>query len=137
MNRKNLILTVIFVVGFVLLFSVESQVKAADKWFVLGQKTIKSADQGVDIKSEGGFFNKKLKQVKLSAEGADVEIKKLVLHYNNRADKEVTTIGVLKAGGQSTPMDAPGRKARLESVTVTYKIAGDAQSAVLKVWGYD
>ena len=137
MNRKNLVLVAILVVGFVLLMNVESRVKAADEWFVLGQKTIKSADQGVDIQSEGGVANKDIKQVKLSAEGADVEIKKLVLRYNNRPDQEVSDIGLLKAGGQSTPMDAPGRKARLESVMVTYKIAGDAQSAVVKVWGYD
>ena len=66
-----------------------------------------------------------------------MQITKLVLRYNNRPDKTVNDIGILKAGGQSTPMDAPGLKARLESVTVTYKIVGGAQSAVLKVWGLD
>jgi hypothetical protein len=137
MNRKNLILVIMFVVGFILTMNVGIQVNAADEWFVLGQKAIKSVDQGVEIKSEGGIGKKDVKQVKLSAEGADVQITKLVLRYNNRSDQEVTTIGTLKAGGQSTPMDAPGRKARLESVTVTYKIVGDAQSAVLKVWGFD
>jgi hypothetical protein len=137
MKWKHLILAAIFVFGFVLIMNIGIQVKAADEWFVLGQKTIKSVDQGVDIKSEGGFAKKDVKQVKLSAEGADVQITKLVLRYNNRSDQEVSTIGILKAGGQSTPMDAPGRKARLESVTVTYKIVGDAQSAVIKVWGFD
>jgi hypothetical protein len=137
MKRKNLILAAIFVVGFLLIMNVEIRVQAADEWFVLGQSTIKSVDQGVDIKSEGGPLNKDIKQVKLSVEGADVQITKLVLRYNNRSDEEVTTIGVVKAGGQSTPIDAPGRKARLESVTVTYKIVGDAPSAVIKVWGYD
>ena len=44
---------------------------------------------------------------------------------------------MLKAGGSTTPKDAPGRKGRLKSVTVTYKIVGDAPTAVLKVWGYD
>jgi hypothetical protein len=73
----------------------------------------------------------------LSVEGADVQITKLFLRYNNRKDEGVSNIGILTAGGQSTPMDAPGRKARLESVTVTYKIVGDAQSAVIKVWGFD
>jgi hypothetical protein len=137
MNRKSLILAAILVVWFVLIMNVETQVKAADEWFVLGQATIKSVDQGVDIKSEGGFLKKDVKQVKLSAEGADVQVTKLVLRYNNRKDEEVSNIGTLKAGGQSTPMDAPGRKARLESVTVTYKIDGAAQSAVIKVWGLD
>jgi hypothetical protein len=38
-------------------------------WFVLGQTTIKSVDQGVAIRSEGGFGKKDVKQVKLSVEG--------------------------------------------------------------------
>lgn len=49
----------------------------------------------------------------------------------------ITDIGVLKAGGQSLPKDAPGRKGRLESATIQYEFVGDAESAVLKLWGYD
>jgi hypothetical protein len=66
-----------------------------------------------------------------------VEIKKVVLGWDNRPDDTITGIGVLKAGGQSTPKDAPGRKARLKSVTVEYAIVGNAQTAMLKVYGFD
>jgi hypothetical protein len=34
---------------------------------------------------------------------------KVVLHWDNRADDTITDIGVLKAGGQTTPKEAPGR----------------------------
>jgi hypothetical protein len=104
---------------------------------VLGEQTLKSVDQGVEIKSEGGRRTKDVKQIKLSVEGADVEMTKVVLHWDNRADDTITDIGVLKAGGQTAPKDAPGRKGRLTSVTVQYKIVGNAPTAVLKVWGYD
>jgi hypothetical protein len=91
----------------------------------------------VDIKSQGGRWEKDIKQTRISVEGADVEITKAVLGWDNRPDDTITDIGVLKAGGSTTPKDAPGRKGRLKSVTVTYKIVGDAPTAVLKVWGYD
>jgi hypothetical protein len=110
---------------------------AADAWFVLGEKTIKSSDPSAQIKSEGGRWEKDVKQVKLSAEGADVQITQLVLNWDNRKDDTLKDVGVLKAGGQTAPADAPGRKGRLTSVTVQYKILGDKPSATLKVWGLD
>jgi hypothetical protein len=109
----------------------------ADEWFVLAEKPIKAADQGVEIESEGGRWAKDVKQTKLSVEGADVELVKVVLRWDNRGDDTITDIGVLKAGGQTVPKDAPGRKGRLNSATVQYKFVGTEESAVLKLWGYD
>jgi hypothetical protein len=85
-------------------------VGAADEWFVLGETTINAVDQGVDIKSQGGRWDKDVKQVKLSVEGADVEITEAVLHWDNRRDDTITDAGVLADGGSTTPRDAPGRK---------------------------
>ena len=110
---------------------------ADDKWFVLGEQTIKAADPSVTIKSEGSRFDKDVKQVKLSVEGADVQITNVVLHWDNRKDDTLTNVGTLKAGGQTAPADAPGRKGRLTAVTVQYKILGDKPTATLKVWGLD
>jgi hypothetical protein len=110
----------------------------ADEWFVLAEQPIKSADQGVEIKSEGGRWAKDIKQTKLSVEGADVEITKVILRWDNRNDEEITDIGVLKAGGQSIAKDAPGRKGRLNGAAVQYKFVSDAvPTATLKLWGLD
>ena len=111
--------------------------RAADEWFVLGEQTIKSADPSAEIKSEGGRWDKDVKQVKLSVEGADVQITNLVLHWDNRKDDKLYNVGILKSGGQTAPNNAPGLKGRLTSVTVQYKILGDAPTANLKVWGFD
>ena len=111
--------------------------RAADQWFMLGEQTIKSVDQGVMIKSQGNRWAKDVKQMRIGVEGADVEIRKVVLSWDNRPDDTITDIGVLKAGGKTTPKEAPGRKARLKSVTVEYKIMTDAPTALLKVEGYD
>jgi len=110
---------------------------AADEWFVLGEQTIKATDPSAQIKSAGNRWDKDVKQVKLSAEGADVQITQLVLNWDNRKDDTLTNVGTLKAGGQTAPADAPGRKGRLTAVTVQYKILGDKPTATLKVWGLD
>ena len=110
---------------------------AADEWFVLGEQTLKSSDPSASIKSVGSRWEKDVKQVKLSAEGADVQITNVVLHWDNRRDDTLKDVGTLKAGGQTAPADAPGRKARLTGVTVNYKILGDKPTANLKVWGLD
>src|SRR6478735_6001995 len=73
----------------------------ADQWFVLAQQSIKSVDPSVAIKSEGGRWHKDVKQVKLSAEGADVQITSIVLQWDNRSDVTMKDVGVLKAGGQT------------------------------------
>ena len=124
-------------VASVVLMGAVGSVRAADEWFMLGQQTIKSVDQGVTIKSQGGRWTKDVKQMRIGVEGADVEIKKVVLGWDNRPDDTITDIGVLKAGGKTTPKEAPGRKARLKSVTVEYKIVSNAPTAVLKIEGYD
>ena len=46
-------------------------------------------------------------------------------------------VGTLKSGGETAPNNAPGRKGRLTSVTIQYKILGGAPTADVKVWGYD
>jgi len=126
----------LYVASIVLVGPVGSA-SAADEWFVLAEKPIKTADPSVEIKSEGGRWEKDVKQVKISVEGADVEISKLVLQWDNRPDDTLTNVGILKSGGQTAPKDAPGRKGRLKGTVVQYKILGDAPTATLKVWGFD
>ena len=99
------------------------ELQAAEEWFVLGEQTIKSTDPSVNINSGGNRWNTDVKWVKLTAEGADVQIEKVVLHWDNRRDDTVTDLGILKSGGQTAAKDAPGRKGRLTRVTVQYQIS--------------
>jgi len=111
---------------------------AKDQWFVLGEMTIKSTDPSARITAEEGKWIKEdVKDVRLSVEGADVEISKVVLHWNNRPDETAWNVGTIKAGGQTAAKSAPGHEGTLGSVTVQYKILNNATSAKLKVWGYD
>src|SRR6185436_19396632 len=89
------------------LLGVVGTARAADEWFVLGEQALKSADPSVEIKSQGDRWKKDVKHVKFSVEGAEVQITKIVLNWDNRPDKTLTDVGTLKAGGQTAPADAP------------------------------
>ena len=124
------------VAAFAVLLGTVSIARAADQWFVLAEQTINSTDPSAEIKSKGGRWKKDVKQVKLSVEGADVQIIKAVLGWDNRPDTTLA-VGTVKAGGQTAATDAPGRKGRLTWVKLQYKIQGKKPSATVKVWGLD
>lgn len=125
-------------VASILVMGVVGTAGAKDAWFVLSEQTIKSTDPSVRITAEEGKWVKEdVKDVKISVEGADVDIKKVILHWNNRPDETEWNIGVVKAGGQTAAKSAPGHEGTLGSVTINYKIVGDAPTAKVKVWGFD
>ena len=134
MKIHNLAAFCVAAASAVLLGAVDSA--RADEWFVMGEQTLNSADPSAEIKTQGNRWQKDVKQVKLSVEGADVEITSVVLGWDNRKDTTLT-VGTLKAGGQTAATDAPGRKGRLTSVKIQYKILGDKPTATVKIWGYD
>ena len=125
------------VTAFAVLLGAVGSARAADEWFVMGEQTLKSADPSVEIKTQGNRWQRDVKQVRLSVEGADVQITQLVLGWDNRPDDTLTDVGTVKAGGQTAPKDAPGRKGRLKSVKIQYKILGDKPTATVKILGLD
>jgi hypothetical protein len=111
---------------------------SADEWFVLREQVVKTMDPSTEIKAEAGkMWKEDIKKTKISVEGADVEITKVVLRWKARKDDTITKVGVVKSGGTTAEKDAPGREATLLSVGVQYKILNNAPAATLKVWGYD
>jgi hypothetical protein len=115
-----------------------SSASAKDQWFVLGEKVVKTMDPSTEIKAEEGkLWKEDIKKTKITVEGADVEITKVVLRWKGRKDDTITKVGVVKSGGATAEKDAPGREATLTSVAVQYKILNNKPTATLKVWGYD
>ena len=124
--------------AFVVLLIALSSASAKDQWFVLSEKVIESMNPSVDIKAEEGkMWKEDIKKTKISVEGADVEISKVVLRWKARKDDTITKVGVVKAGGATAEKDAPGRESTLMSVGLQYKILDNKTKATVKVWGYD
>jgi hypothetical protein len=127
-----------FSLASIILMGIVGTAGAKDEWFLLSEQTIKSTDPSVRITAEEAKWIKEdVKDVRISVEGADVDISKVVLHWNNSPDETVWNVGTVKAGGQTAAKSAPGHEGTLGSVTVNYKILGGATTAKLKVWGYD
>ena len=134
MKINNLAAFCVAAASAVLLGAVDSA--RADEWFVMGEQTLNSANPSAEIQAQGNRWQKDVKQVKLSVEGADVEITSVVLGWDNRKDTTLT-VGTIKAGGQTAATDAPGRKGRLTWVKIQYKILGDKPTATVKILGFD
>ena len=117
MKIKNHNLTAFFVVALSVVLLGTADAGIINKWFVMGEQTISSADPSVEIKTTGSRWKKDVKKVKLSVEGADVQMIKVVLGWDNRAD-DTLAVGTIKAGGETAPKDAPGLKGRLTSVKI-------------------
>ena len=115
MKIHNLAAFCVAAASAVLLGAVDSA--RADEWFVMGEQTLNSANPSAEIQAQGNRWQKDVKQVKLSVEGADVQITSVVLGWDNRKDTTLT-VGTIKAGGQTAATDAPGRKGRLTSVKI-------------------
>ena len=122
----------------VVLLGAFGSASAADQWFVLSEKTVKATDPSTEIKAEAGkLWKEDIKKTKISVEGADVDISKVVLRWKARKDDTITNVGTVKAGGETAPKDAPGRESTLTSVAVQYKILNNKPTATIKVWGMD
>lgn len=134
-RMHNVMGSIVVAAGFALTGLIGSAT-AADQWFVLGEQDISAADPSVTIKSQGGRWDKDVKQVRIAVTGAEVKVTKLVLSWDNRPDDTMTDVGTIKAGGQTAPYNAPGIKGRLTSATISYTIKG-AKTAHIKVMGYD
>ena len=134
MKINNLAAFCVAAASAVLLGAVDSA--RADEWFVMGEQTLNSANPSAEIQAQGNRWQKDVKQVKLSVEGADVQITSVVLGWDNRKDTTLT-VGTIKAGGQTAATDAPGRKGRLTWVKIQYKILGDKPTATVKILGFD
>ena len=68
-----------------------------NKWFVMGEQTINSTDPSVEIKTTGSRWKKDVKRVKLSVEGADVQMIMVVLGWDNRQD-DTLPVGTIRQG---------------------------------------
>ena len=102
----------------------------------MGQQTINATDPSAEIKTEGGRFKKDVKQVRLAVEGADVQLIKVVLGWDNRSDDTIVARN-RKSGGN----DGSERCARTQRAAgmgeAAIQILGKAKNATVKVMGLD
>ena len=78
--------------------------------------------------------------MKISRQGADVDVSKVVLHWNNRPDETVTNVGIMKEGGETAGGVAPGHEGTLtgsDGQRTGPRLNKAPTAKVMTLWGYD
>jgi hypothetical protein len=104
-------------------------------WKVLG---VVKADKGLDrdeikVSSGRGF-----KQIKIKADGADVEIQKLHVIYGSGEPDELDVRKTLKEGATTFPLDLRGSERVIRKIVLWYKTpSSEGKKAIVTIYGND
>lgn len=104
-------------------------------WKVLA---VVKADKGGDRDEVRVTSGRGFRQVKLKADGADVEIQSLHVVYANGEPDKLEVRKVLRAGTTTLPLDLRGAERVIKKVVLWYKTpATESRKAIVTVYGND
>lgn len=116
------------------LTSLATQPVQASGWTVLGEKKVsrRTETDTIHVGTREGLFRK----IQFKVRGADVDFKRVIVHYRNGQTREVVMKGLVRKNSSSRQIDLPGKARSIESVSFWYRTkgAGRAQATVL-LWG--
>lgn len=111
-----------------------AQTSMAAGWEMLGERKVSRRAETDSIKV--GVRDGAFKRIQFKVKGADVEFKKVLVHYKGGATREVSMRDTVRKGGSSRVIDLPGKARVIERVNFWYetKGTGRVQASVL-LWG--
>jgi hypothetical protein len=88
------------------------------RWEYLGQSNVdgRADHDRIRVNRPGAF-----RAIQLQVQGSAIEFNRVVVHFENGADTEVTVRERIRAGGKTRAIDLPGDQRRIESVEVWYE----------------
>ena len=128
--RKSLVLSI-----FILTVLAGATVANA-QWRRLGTKQV---DYRVDHDTINvPFYKGDFRRIQLRVRRAPVRFQRVVVHYRNGGDQELEFRDLIRAGGQTRPIDLTGRERQISSVDLWYETASlGRRKAEVSVWGRD
>lgn len=88
------------------------------RWEYLGQANVDGrADHDVIRVNRAGAF----RAIQLQVQGGAIEFNRVVVHFENGSDTEVSVRERIPAGGKTRNIDLPGDRRRIQSVEVWYE----------------
>ena len=104
-------------------------------WKVLG---VIKADKGLDRDEVRVSSGRGYRQIRLKADGADVEIQKLHVVYGNGQPDELEVRQMLKRGATTFPLDLKGGERIIKKVVLWYKTPSrEDKKAIVTIYGND
>lgn len=117
MQKSFRIIGLLFLLGS-LSFIAEAQGRGQGRWQYLGQSNVDGrADHDVIRVNAGGAF----RSIQLQVSGGTIEFNRVVVHFENGADVDVSVRDQIRAGGKTRAIDLPGDRRRIQSVEVWYE----------------
>lgn len=117
-----------------LLTTLTIQPAQASGWTLLGEKQVsrRTETDTLHVSAREGLFRK----IQFKVRGADVDFKRVIIHYRNGQTREIAMKGLVRKNGSSRQIDLPGKARSIEQVSFWYqtKGTGRAQATVL-LWG--
>ncbi len=116
--RKSFrIIGLLFLLGS-LSFVADAQGRGQGRWQYLGQSNVDGRADHDNIRvNAGGAF----RSIQLQVSGGTIEFNRVVVHFENGADVEVSVRDQIRAGGKTRAIDLPGDRRRIQSVEVWYE----------------
>lgn len=117
MQKSFRIIGLLFLLGSLSLIA-EAQGRGQGRWQYLGQSNVDGrADHDIIRVNAGGAF----RSIQLQVSGGTIEFNRVVVHFENGADVEVSVRDQIRAGGKTRAIDLPGDRRRIQSVEVWYE----------------
>jgi len=104
--------------GVLLVLVLVSPIAHAKHWILLGTAHVdKSEDhKTIHVGNEAGQFRK----IQLRVNGGAVELQRLVVHFGNGTQEELTVADRIRSGGKTPELDLPGERRTIDSVELWY-----------------
>jgi len=106
------------------------------QWRKIGSKEV---DYRVDHDTINvPFYKGDFRRIQLRVRRAPVRFQRVVVHFRNGGDQELEFRDLIRAGGQTRPIDLNGRERQISSVDLWYETASmNRRKAEVSVWGRD
>ena len=124
----------VFSLMLALVMSGFSQVSLAAGWQLLGEKSVsrRAETDSIQVGARDGAF----KRLQFKVRGADVDFKRIVVHYKNGQSRELAMRDHVNKGGSSRVIDLPGAARVIQRVNFWYETKGSGRvQANVLLWG--
>lgn len=117
MQKSFRIIGLLFLLGS-FSFIAEAQGRGQGRWQYLGQSNVdgRADHDNIRVNAAGAF-----RSIQLQVSGGTIEFNRVVVHFENGADVEVSVREQIRAGGKTRAIDLPGDRRRIQSVEVWYE----------------
>ena len=137
---KNLITTsllagLIFVSSGTPEYSIwKSSVEARQEWVLLGQRRVRDNIDHDTIRVS--IFREDFRFLKIKAEDHAIEMIRMVVHYHNGGSEELEIRQLIRAGGESRPINLRGGDRSIQKIDFWYEAKSlGREGASIEVYG--